>query len=141
MLFFWGKSWKAKAKTDFLTGLANHRAFNEILPSKLGCGYYFMLIDLCSFSDCNKKYGYSGADKILQKFAEALVRLSGKGDLLFRYRFGDEFAVLSPQGEKHLLELITNLRDEGFESRHSYCKLKIASDVIAVEKNIMLQKS
>jgi diguanylate cyclase (GGDEF)-like protein len=87
--------------TDGLTGLYNHRYFQEILTrefalvkrnrSDLTC----FMIDLDYFKEVNDSYGHTFGDFVLRHFAQLLKGAVRKTDILARYG-GEEFALLLP---------------------------------------------
>jgi diguanylate cyclase (GGDEF)-like protein len=86
---------------DGLTGLYNHRHFQELLQreyalakrnrSDISC---FML-DLDYFKDVNDTYGHSFGDFVLKNFSTLLRKIIRKTDILARYG-GEEFVLLLP---------------------------------------------
>ncbi len=54
-----------------------------------------IIIDIDDFAETNHRFGYSAGDEVLKQFARGLVEGSRRKDPFFRYRTGDEFAVLA----------------------------------------------
>ncbi|HEY3922493.1 MAG TPA: diguanylate cyclase [Gaiellaceae bacterium] len=85
------------AQTDPLTGLGNHRHFQEQLQLKIDSAEQtrlplsVILLDLDNFKQINDRYGHPVGDKVL---AEVAARLRDAGQS-FRLG-GDEFAVVLP---------------------------------------------
>jgi diguanylate cyclase (GGDEF)-like protein len=85
------------ALTDPLTGLGNHRNFQERLQRELhaaedsGSSVSLCLLDIDNFKQINDKHGHPAGDRVL---AHVAVRLRQGGES-FRLG-GDEFAVLLP---------------------------------------------
>jgi diguanylate cyclase (GGDEF)-like protein len=85
------------ALTDPLTGLANHRAFQERVQRELegaearNVAFSLCLIDLDDFKRINDLYGHPAGDNVL---AQVGARLRRNGEV-FRLG-GDEFALLLP---------------------------------------------
>ena len=85
------------AQTDPLTGLGNHRHFQEQLQSKLESAEQtrlplsVVLLDLDNFKQINDRYGHPAGDKVL---AQVAARLRDAGQA-FRLG-GDEFALVLP---------------------------------------------
>jgi diguanylate cyclase (GGDEF)-like protein len=87
--------------TDGLTGLYNHRHFQDMLKrefalvrrnsSDLSC----FMIDLDYFKDVNDTFGHTFGDFVLQRFAQLLKDAVRETDILARYG-GEEFALLLP---------------------------------------------
>ena len=93
------------ALTDPLTGLGNHRHFQERLQRELhaaeesGTSVSLCLLDIDNFKQINDKHGHPAGDRVL---AHVAVRLRQGGES-FRLG-GDEFAVLLPGvGEQQAL--------------------------------------
>ncbi len=90
------------ATTDAMTGLANHRAFQEQLRMELALirrrkqplGLLLMDVDL--FKDYNDAFGHPAGDQALCLIARLLQTNVRAGDFVARYG-GEEFAVLLPQ--------------------------------------------
>ncbi|HEX6475317.1 MAG TPA: diguanylate cyclase, partial [Candidatus Limnocylindria bacterium] len=92
----------ADALTDPLTGLGNHRAFQEELDRQVeGAQRYkapisLVLIDLDDFKSINDTKGHAFGDQALTHFGALVKRGLRKVDRAFRVG-GDEFAILLPQ--------------------------------------------
>ncbi|MBF0309908.1 MAG: diguanylate cyclase [Magnetococcales bacterium] len=90
------------SRTDALTGLANRRAFDEILSQELkrcqrmGQTLALLLMDVDRFKAFNDTYGHPEGDECLRKLGEVLAACARRpGDLAARYG-GEEFAVILP---------------------------------------------
>jgi diguanylate cyclase (GGDEF)-like protein len=90
--------------TDPLTGLGNHRAFQEELDRQVELalryetGLALVLIDLDDFKRINDGLGHAAGDGVLNAFGDLLRRTLRKPDRAFRIG-GDEVAVLLPHGD------------------------------------------
>lgn len=88
------------ALEDPLTGLANRRAFNEILKGSLsraargGKKTALLLVDVDGLKPLNDTMGHDCGDLALQKVAERLRRGVRSGDVVCRLG-GDEFGVIA----------------------------------------------
>jgi len=86
---------------DAMTGLANHRAFQERLRAEIEAVQQYdhplalLLVDLDDFRIFNERHGHPAGDELLRQVAKALVDQLGPRDLAARYG-GEEFAVLLP---------------------------------------------
>jgi diguanylate cyclase (GGDEF)-like protein len=93
------------AITDGLTGLANHRAFQERLVRELSRAQRFLqeisllIVDIDHFKSINDKHGHQVGDQVLHSVAQALQDQLRKMDYVARYG-GEEFAVIMPQTRK-----------------------------------------
>jgi diguanylate cyclase (GGDEF)-like protein len=87
------------AVTDPLTGLANRRAFAEIVEREAihaaeeGAPLTLVLADLDGFKQLNDTHGHVKGDQFLQRVADTLTGMLREQDLGFRWG-GDEFALL-----------------------------------------------
>ena len=89
------------AITDPLTGLRNHRAFQEDLARELqvvgrtGDPLSLVLLDLDGLKAINDNLGHQAGDERLQATAAAIRAIQRATDLAYRVG-GDEFAVILP---------------------------------------------
>ena len=92
-------TWRERAQTDPLTGLANRAAALAVLEAHLdrerGAGCAVLFCDLDRFKTVNDHHGHAAGDHVLQKVARRLTRAVRKGDLVARLG-GDEFIVILP---------------------------------------------
>jgi diguanylate cyclase (GGDEF)-like protein len=92
----------AQATSDPLTGLLNHRAFQERVESEVGRAQRYgrplavVLLDLDHFKSINDSYGHQAGDAALMQAARLLEGGARAGDVLGRIG-GDEFAMLLPE--------------------------------------------
>lgn len=84
---------KEKAARDGLTGLYNHRQFQEILQKIIDekRDTVLLLIDIDHFKKINDVYGHQAGDKVIQNLAN-LISHSG---IAARYG-GEEFVIIMP---------------------------------------------
>jgi len=100
---------KMMAITDFLTGLHNHRYFQQILTQELGRARRYekqlsmIILDIDNFKSFNDRFGHAVGDKILIVIGEIINHSLRKVDFAFRYG-GEEFVILLP--ETHLKNAI-----------------------------------
>jgi diguanylate cyclase (GGDEF)-like protein len=89
------------ALRDGLTGLGNHRAFQDELERagqmarRHGLATALLLIDVDDLKRTNDLYGHTTGDEVLSSVARVLVASLRRIDRAFRIG-GDEFAILSP---------------------------------------------
>jgi len=90
------------AVTDGLTGLMNHRKFQERLAeeflraSRHASAFSLLMGDIDYFKRINDTYGHPAGDAVLKTVAETLAKAARKVDLVTRYG-GEEFALLLVQ--------------------------------------------
>jgi diguanylate cyclase (GGDEF)-like protein len=95
---------EARAASDPLTGLANHRAFHERLRAEVerarrhGRALSLALFDLDHFKEINDRYGHQVGDEVLAETAARLAAQARPEDLVARIG-GEEFAWLLPESD------------------------------------------
>ena len=93
---------KLMAITDFLTGLYNHRYFQQIFNQELGRSRRYqklmslVILDIDDFKLFNDTYGHATGDKVLIAIGEIISRSLRKVDYAFRYG-GEEFVIILPE--------------------------------------------
>ena len=89
------------ARTDDLTGLPNHRAWEEELPrevaraSREDSPLCVAILDLDHFKDYNDRHGHQAGDLLLKEIAASWQQRLRSTDVLARYG-GEEFALALP---------------------------------------------
>lgn len=87
---------------DGLTGLYNHRYFQECLSNELSRAARYhssvslILFDLDFFKKVNDTYGHPAGDQVLINIAREIKKTVRPSDILARYG-GEEFAVILPE--------------------------------------------
>jgi diguanylate cyclase (GGDEF)-like protein len=82
-----------QAMTDELTGLANHRSFEQLLEHRPGRQPFAVLaVDVDGLKLVNDSKGHAAGDELLQDIGQALAGTLRRGDVLARVG-GDEFAA------------------------------------------------
>jgi len=90
-------SLKSLAFSDDL-GIYNHRELKKKLKSLIKNpdvnSFVFVLLDIDRFKNYNDHYGYDKADNLLQEFVDITKGFIRNSDMFFRYKNGDEFALI-----------------------------------------------
>src|SRR5438552_13655339 len=104
-----------QATTDGLTGLVNHRTFQERFQAMLGRAerhqfpVSLILTDIDHFKKVNDTYGHPTGDEVLRRVAAILKANARKIDIVARYG-GEEFALVlestDREGARQLAERI-----------------------------------
>ncbi|MBN1365971.1 MAG: GGDEF domain-containing protein [Syntrophaceae bacterium] len=90
------------ARTDFLTDIANSRAFYELAKIEIDRSVRFRrpftiaYIDIDDFKQINDTLGHSKGDNLLQSIAKTIKDNTRSMDIVSRLG-GDEFAILFPE--------------------------------------------
>ena len=90
------------AYNDALTGLYNHRYFQDTLSSELARAARYLLsvsliiFDLDHFKRVNDTYGHPAGDQVLINVAKAVEKNVRPSDIVARYG-GEEFVVILPE--------------------------------------------
>lgn len=101
----------ADALRDPLTGLGNHRAFQEELDSQIETATRYdvpvalVLIDLDEFKQINDSAGHAVGDQTLASFGKLVGSVLRKVDRPFRIG-GDEFALLLPHTDAEAAHIV-----------------------------------
>jgi diguanylate cyclase (GGDEF)-like protein len=91
-----------QAVTDELTGLFNHRRFQEVMTIEVersrryGHQLGLIMLDIDDFKEVNDRYGHLQGDQVLREVARVLLDTSREIDEPARYG-GEEMAVALPQ--------------------------------------------
>jgi diguanylate cyclase (GGDEF)-like protein len=107
---------EAIARTDDLTGLANRRAWEELLPTELARArrdespLCVAMLDLDHFKAFNDEHGHQAGDRLLKAAAGTWRASLRATDVLARYG-GEEFVVVLPRCDlEDALVLLARLR-------------------------------
>lgn len=101
---------RTESLRDALTGLGNHRAFQEELArqwelaTRHGMPLAVALLDLDEFKIINDAHGHAAGDRVLERVATVATSVLRRSDRAFRIG-GDEFAVILPHTEPAAAEI------------------------------------
>jgi len=114
-----------KANVDGLTGVYNHRYFQDRLSAEVeraqryGRKLSLVILDLDDFKAFNDHKGHQEGDLLLQCFAELCRSIIRAMDVLARYG-GDEFVIILPEtGPEEARAVGDRIRESLSQSLHS----------------------
>jgi diguanylate cyclase (GGDEF)-like protein len=99
------------ARTDFLTGVLNNRAFHSLADLEIARArryqhpFTLLYIDLDNFKTVNDQLGHHVGDALLQSVAHTIVQTLRSIDAVARLG-GDEFVVLLPETNQYQAQVI-----------------------------------
>ena len=112
------QSMELRATTDGLTGLTNHRAFQErleqlhALAERTDQKFSIILTDIDHFKSVNDTYGHPVGDAVLKRVAAIFAQRARKVDIVARYG-GEEFVIVLPDTDGEGAAVFANrLREE-----------------------------
>lgn len=113
---------RLQAKTDSLTGIANHRMFHETLEREIarsnrkGCSFSLILIDIDDFKKINDTYGHQVGDAVIIDLTRRISQIIRAGDVLARYG-GEEFGIILSDTDLHGAEVLASRIISSFASK------------------------
>jgi len=125
------------ATKDGLSGLYNHRYFQEALEKEINRSLRnettlsLVLLDIDNFKKVNDQYGHQVGDTVLKRIAAILQKTVRDSDLLARYG-GEEFAVILPETDMKGGALLAERLRRGVEAE------EITSDEYTIQVTISL---
>ena len=122
---------KKESSIDYLTGLYTRRAYdNEVQRveaeyARDGQDYALVFFDLDHFKDVNDTYGHDCGDVVLKTFAQILLKLTRKSDIIGRYG-GEEFiAIIKYTSKSELVQYLTRIKKIVTTNKFKYKNLKL----------------
>ena len=115
------------AATDGMTGLANHRKFQERLRDELACSpesgkpCSLLIMDVDHFKQYNDSFGHPAGDSVLRTVANLARESVRPSDLVARYG-GEEFAVVLPETEARFAMLVAERIRSRIEAHPFECR-------------------
>jgi len=92
---------KLQARSDGLTGIANHRSFHESLAREIaradrgGTVFGLILMDIDDFKKINDTHGHLVGDAVIRNLVERVLCMVRRADTFARYG-GEEFGLILP---------------------------------------------
>ncbi len=122
---------------DGLTGLYNHRYFQEVMDRELsraeryGHSFSLILFDLDHFKKVNDTYGHQRGDTVLKAVSALALKAVRASDVVARYG-GEEFAVVLPETPEAGVGVFAERLRRGIE------QLKIDADGVTIAVTVSL---
>ena len=112
---------ESRGVTDGMTGLPNHRRFQEVLSSKLAASgrtrlkTSLLLMDIDKFKTVNDTYGHPMGDEVIRRLARLLADTVRDGtDLAARYG-GEEFCLVLDDTDAEGARILADRIREAFK--------------------------
>jgi diguanylate cyclase (GGDEF)-like protein len=139
------------AATDGLTGLANHRAFQEELAHLVarvkrdGKPLSVLLLDVDYFKKYNDSFGHPAGDEVLKTIAQILKQTIRQSDLAARYG-GEEFAILLYDADAETAAIVAErsraaIAAHEFPHREVTVSVGVAVHVVGEEGAVLVQRT
>ena len=116
---------RALSITDALTGVYNHRHFQQRLQEELDRAMRnavagrprpvaLIMADLDHFKQINDRFGHPSGDEVLRTFARLVARVLRSSDVVCRYG-GEEFVVILPETDAAQAQAVAERLRESVE--------------------------
>jgi len=127
------------AEIDGLTGLLNHRTFQERLSSMIAeqRRVALLLLDVDKFKEFNDTYGHPGGDEVLKGVGQVLTALTANNGTAARYG-GEEFAVIFPYEKPEEIQAMAETVRIGIESRewpHRQVTVSVGASLLGTDRD------
>jgi diguanylate cyclase (GGDEF)-like protein/PAS domain S-box-containing protein len=122
---------RRQAASDPLTGLANYRHFVEVLDSEIKRSmrtnrkFALLFFDLDGLKQINDRYGHMIGSQALCRLADVLCSCCRGIDTPARFG-GDEFALVSPETNRKIVNLVAQRICEGLANDGKEPKLSVS---------------
>lgn len=130
------------ATLDGLTGLKNHRSFQEFFEQQFqgskrhGTQLSLILLDVDQFKKFNDQFGHPAGDDVLREVAQQLKSVARTSDFVARYG-GEEFVVVLPNtSANEAIEAAERMRTAIAESRWALRPITISLGVATYKKKM-----
>ena len=110
------------AKTDGLTGIANHRSFHEALDREIarsvrrGTLFSLIMLDIDDFKKINDTYGHLVGDAVLKDLVRRVSESIRTIDVFARYG-GEEFTLILPDTDAAGAEVVAQRIGSAIQAR------------------------
>ncbi len=122
---------KKESSIDHLTGLLTRRAYDKEVKkfeetyTRDSQDYAIVFFDLDDFKKVNDTHGHACGDVVLRTFAQILLKLTRKTDIVGRYG-GEEFvAAIKYDNEKELIQYLSRVKELVTMHKFKYQDLKL----------------
>jgi diguanylate cyclase (GGDEF)-like protein len=133
---------RAEALRDALTGLGNHRAFQEEMERqwsgavRSGQPLALAIVDLDDFKRINDARGHAVGDELLRQAAATMAGYLRRSDRAFRIG-GDEFAIIMPstdaeQGQLAVRRLLAGCLDGSTDTGEKSLPVSFSAGISAI---------
>ena len=129
------------ATTDGLTGLKNHRAFQEELErqfgaaNRYGSALSFLILDVDRFKEFNDHFGHPAGDEVLKQLAQILAAETREDAFAARYG-GEEFVVVLPNADDQAAINAAERLRHSVESAHwDLCDITVSIGTATMRKD------
>lgn len=133
---------EARATTDGLTGLKNHRAFQERLTQEASRTARYqptlslLMLDVDHFKQYNDAFGHPAGDDVLRKIGRLMREAAREIDLVARYG-GEEFAIILPHTDgSGALVAAERLRTIIENADWPYCPITVSIGVATLQPHL-----
>lgn len=127
------------AEIDGLTGLLNHRTFQERLSEMIAeeKRVALILLDVDKFKEFNDTYGHPGGDEVLRGVGQVLTEITKELGTAARYG-GEEFAVIFPYAESNEVHAMAERVRAGIEARewpHRQVTVSVGASLLGSDRD------
>ena len=140
------------AVTDALTGVYNHRFFQEQISQEIqrarryGHQLSLLIFDIDNFKSYNDHYGHLEGDRVLKRVSAAARKCVRTVDMVCRYG-GDEFVVILPATNVHGAKFVAEKIRESVElmelvvkEKNSEIKVTVSGGVAAYAEGMQKEE-
>lgn len=122
---------------DELTGLYNHRYFQETLGKEIdkhkryGNVLSLLILDIDYFKNINDTFGHQAGDCVLKEIGKIMSNLVRSCDIVARYG-GDEFVIILPETGTAGAKVLAQRVRRGIEQYKMTCEAKTISVTVSI---------